>query len=275
MTSGKLRWMRALVNYQAGWFCIHPWKDFQHLCVGLVVDCTLSRQALITPDSKLFRWVYVSIYAKNAFMIDFMYIFLYLLVQIPLGESPEIKNIWNSATSLIDAKIGQILGFITAREAWGGDSCPGHITYLVQLKSRIGGWLSRFIWLIISFIACDPIIVFTFNIIFNINDPAWLPVWSISPSRARPLSPICPISTWSSCWALFEPHILPLLNTEEVVSSFRAPTPSPSQAQEAFGRPHPPPPSADSVTAETKILHLYRNSSARRAKHQQCRAQND
>ena len=72
-----------------------------------------------------------------------------------------------------------------------------------------------------------------------------------------------------------EPPISPLLNMEEVVSSFRAPTPSPSQAQEAFGRPHPPPPSADSVTAETKILHLYHNSSARRAKHQQCRAQND
>ena len=72
-----------------------------------------------------------------------------------------------------------------------------------------------------------------------------------------------------------EPPISLLLNMEEVVSSFRAPTPSSSQAQEAFGRPHPPPPSADSVTAETKILHLYRNSSARHAKHQQCRAQND
>ena len=34
---------------------IHPWKDRHELCVGLVLDCTLSRQALITPDSKLFR----------------------------------------------------------------------------------------------------------------------------------------------------------------------------------------------------------------------------
>ena len=34
---------------------IHPWKDLQHLCVGLVVDCTLFRQALIIPVSKLFR----------------------------------------------------------------------------------------------------------------------------------------------------------------------------------------------------------------------------
>ena len=28
---------------------IHPWKEFQHLCVGLVVDCTLSLKALDYP----------------------------------------------------------------------------------------------------------------------------------------------------------------------------------------------------------------------------------
>ena len=33
---------------------IHPWKDRHKLCVGLVVDCTFSRQALITPTPNSF-----------------------------------------------------------------------------------------------------------------------------------------------------------------------------------------------------------------------------
>ena len=91
--------MRAVVNYQAGWFYIRPWKDSSRF-VGLVVDCILSLKALITRSPNSFGENSDLFYAKNAFMIDFMYIFLYLLVQI-LGESPEIKNIWNSATSLL------------------------------------------------------------------------------------------------------------------------------------------------------------------------------
>ena len=49
----------------------------------------------------------------------------------------------------------------------------------------------------------------------------------------------------------------------------RAPTPS-SAPQEASGRPHPPPPSADSVTAGTKLVQLFCQS-----KHEQHSAQRD
>ena len=75
------------LSSRTGWFCIHPWKDFQHLCVGLVVDCTLSRQALISPDSKLFRWVKcLDLCQEYAFMIDFL---------ISVCADPVWRSTWN------------------------------------------------------------------------------------------------------------------------------------------------------------------------------------
>ena len=53
-----------------------------------------------------------------------MYVFLYLLVQIVVKNRPEIKNLQVLAISFSDVRIGQILGFIKARKAWGGDTLP-------------------------------------------------------------------------------------------------------------------------------------------------------
>ena len=60
----------------------------------LVADYSL--KALITRTPNSFGEPNDFFYAKNAFMIAFMYVFLCLLVQILWKKRPEIKNIWNS-----------------------------------------------------------------------------------------------------------------------------------------------------------------------------------
>ena len=50
-------------------------------------------------------------------MIDFMYIFLYLLLADLARKHPEIKNFQVLVSSLTDARIGGKLGFIQADSA--------------------------------------------------------------------------------------------------------------------------------------------------------------
>ena len=144
MAKGKLRWMRALVNYQAGWFYMHPGKISQQLCVGLVVDCLLSRQALITRDAKLFRWANDLFYAKILILM-ILCTCSYICLCRSLGESPEIKNIWIS---------GDFFHWCEDRANWGLSRLgkPGEET--ITLHSVCGIIAIKILWQISAVLMC-------------------------------------------------------------------------------------------------------------------------